>query len=57
MDGSIVIIENIDRVLKEKSNDESILKISDMMNDYAKEKLGFSNDATEPEKSEDRTWE
>tara|TARA_B100001142_G_C14023288_1_gene535202 strand:+ start:265 stop:624 length:360 start_codon:yes stop_codon:yes gene_type:complete len=29
----------------------------DMMNDYAKQKLGFSNDATEPEKSEDRTWE
>ena len=29
----------------------------DMMNDYAKEKLGFSNDITEPEKNGERTWE
>ena len=29
----------------------------DMMNDYAKEKLGFSNDSTVSEKDGDRTWE
>ena len=29
----------------------------DMMNDYAREKLGFPADSTESEKSRERTWE
>ena len=29
----------------------------DMMNDYAREKLGFNTDADKPQEDEERTWE